>query len=434
MILLTLPAVAQLRQIRLDRLPADPSVRAAYGEALKLEPLTGDFQPEWKFSASKADVASAMQRALGALQRAVPNDPGNEELLLLTGMVAAQANNVDVSGSFAATQTALQKASQLDPHDPRPAGLLGALQCGEGDSVTGMNTFLGVAKDFAPGQLSAGFWSSYLTCSIFAHMLEHVILAADNLRAMRPLTVAEKQSESEARRLLVVPDPGKSYSPGDFWSEFPIPGSTASDMVTFVCGYRLPRDGKGQLMLYPMQKNACIVQTKYGPLVAAGGGTSYSINILVIAQPATPGQSLANFAHGFVQRFSSQPAAVPTCPAPPCLAYSLISVSRGGEAGFVTIFRSRAPRYPGLIFEAPRHLDDKNDQRNPQYRQLLPRLTRGADEINFTVVLDAAPPILTQAMTIDQKYLAGLVVDTAAALNESKPGRMLDAAVKNPYN
>lgn len=56
--------------------------------------MARDFSPNWAFPEPKAKVAAALERTLAELQKDAAQQPENEELALLTGIVASEANNL----------------------------------------------------------------------------------------------------------------------------------------------------------------------------------------------------------------------------------------------------------------------------------------------------------------------------------------------------
>jgi hypothetical protein len=68
----------------------------AYTNALTVKEFAREWSPAWRFQRSKASVSSLLSKSLTELQRASNSAPKNEELLLLTGLVAHYAYNVDV--------------------------------------------------------------------------------------------------------------------------------------------------------------------------------------------------------------------------------------------------------------------------------------------------------------------------------------------------
>ena len=98
-LLLALPAGAELAAIHAAALPQETSVLAALDDATQLEAYSSSFTQEWRFPVSKDEVATRLGKDLGFLQASLKSHPQNVELLLLTGLVAHYAYNVDVPNS-----------------------------------------------------------------------------------------------------------------------------------------------------------------------------------------------------------------------------------------------------------------------------------------------------------------------------------------------
>lgn len=114
------PARADLAAIHQDKLPQSPSVLSAFYDAQQLEPYTDHWSPTWNYPISKNNAASRLALDLAVLRAAVKKHPHNEELLLLTALVAHYAYNVDVPGTFKVLRKSLIEAAKLQPDDVRP--------------------------------------------------------------------------------------------------------------------------------------------------------------------------------------------------------------------------------------------------------------------------------------------------------------------------
>src|SRR5258708_22029490 len=98
--LLSASAGAQFRQIDPAKLPQDQRVRAAYSGVQAVESMAHRWSPKWTYNTPKDQVVAQLTSGLNDLRSAETAAPGNEELLLLTGLVAHLAYNLDVEETW----------------------------------------------------------------------------------------------------------------------------------------------------------------------------------------------------------------------------------------------------------------------------------------------------------------------------------------------
>lgn len=409
----TAPAAAQVGLVHAARLPSDANVQQAYQAALALEPMARDFSAPWTFSEPKTTVAERLKEALAAIEAASARQPDDEELALLTGAVASEAYNLDVPAAYDAAVTALKRAARIATRDPRPLAVLGHFHCETSDQLRqGMTELLNMETHFPAAELSDFFWSSYLICAVETGMPSHARRAAARLSAIRPLTAAEKVAASDVANLATPPDPQHSYSPDEVWQSEPL---AAGDVAfsSAACGLELRVPTSWDMAVYPLANSTCMVEAT--PQSLPGKTGPVQIHFLVIARPADKGQSVDAFARQFAARFHGQAAAVLVCPVATCLSFAIPAsqtaiTSEGGETGHLTVFRTLAQTFPGLIFETS-HQFQPGKQGGPQFYRLKPQLGRLAAEMDYTVLLDAAASVLPAALQLYRNFMQGLIVD-----------------------
>lgn len=117
---LLLPAcllICSLKQLHADIaaihehvLPQETAVLGALDDAKQLEPFAAAWTQKWQYPVTRGEVADRLSKDLGFLQLAAKAHPDNAELLLLTGLVARYAYNVDVDGGYEAAMNVLGQA------------------------------------------------------------------------------------------------------------------------------------------------------------------------------------------------------------------------------------------------------------------------------------------------------------------------------------
>ena len=133
---------ADIAAIRANALPQETAVLSALDDAKQLEPYSRSWTMNWDYPVAKDEVAARLSKDLGFLTRASKNHRENAELLLLTGLVARYAYNVDVDGSYGAAMNALGQAEKLAPGDFRAPWFRASLECQTTQPKAGGDEFL----------------------------------------------------------------------------------------------------------------------------------------------------------------------------------------------------------------------------------------------------------------------------------------------------
>jgi hypothetical protein len=168
---------ADIAAIHASALPQEPAVLAALDDAKQLEPYCKFWSNDWQNPVPKNEVATRLGKDLESLTLAIKNHPDSEELLL-TGLVARYAYNLDVEGSHDMAISALEQAQTLAPADFRPLWFRATLQCQTVEMKPGADEFLSVEASHSWDQLPVAFWDDYIECAYVTNMPAHVLRAA----------------------------------------------------------------------------------------------------------------------------------------------------------------------------------------------------------------------------------------------------------------
>jgi hypothetical protein len=325
-------------------------------------------------------------------------NPGNEELLLLIGLVASYAYNVDVDGSHELAVDSLEKAHKLVPDDYRPQWFLGSHECQTIDlTKEGMDTLLSVERLRPWEQLPPSFWDDYISCTAITNMPAHSLRAGDHLKMLHaPPSIIRDTVLEGARGRLKTPDPTANYSKGDAWSVKTV--NSRSVFTSFVCGFSFSSPGEWRVARLEVQKGQCIAQLETGPY--RNGTRDVVPNILVIVRQAKTGESLDDFKKVFMQKASFRPASVRNCPSQECLTSEAVKPGLYGTNGdghaILTVFNRPAPAFPGLALEEPTTLPSA-DEGKTTYFHPNERLNRFEGTLYYLVLLDTASSVFGKA-------------------------------------
>lgn len=348
------PAFAGVAAIHVNALPQETTVLAAFDDAQRFEPYVSSWNSDWQFPVAREEVVTRLSADLGFLSLAVKSHPQNEDLLLLTALVAHYAYNVDVNGSFDTAMRVLSEAQTASPTDLRPSWFRASLVCQSGQPAPGFQEFLSIESAHSWDRLPVAFWDDYLQCAMINGMPAHALRAAGYLDKLHAPSSRERAYLVQTARSLFAPfDPARRYPPQDAWS-----GSKLGADVTFTsttCGLQIRAHGDWIVNDLALNKGACLAYFATGPYKAAAGRMEPSI--LVVARRPPENETLEQFAQSFATKGTFRPFTPSRCPASTCIGLTGVRPGLYGKQGDgqeqIVVFERDEPQFPGLIFESP---------------------------------------------------------------------------------
>lgn len=405
-------AVADTGAIRAAALPQETAVLDALDDAKQLEPYCESWTSDWKYPIPKEEVATRLGKDLGFLDAALKGHPDNSELLLLTGLVARYANNLDVEGSYDTALSVLGRAQQLAPGDVRALWFRATLLCQTSEPKSGADEFLSIEGSHEWKHLPAAFWDDYMECASVTNMPAHLLRAAKHLDELHaPASEMRTILANSARKRFTSFDPDKKYEPKEVWT-----GISLGEDVEFTgtaCGVRLRAHETWAVDQLGLGNGACIAYFSSGPYNATKGELRPGL-LLLVKQPDGD-QTLEDFAKKYSTKGTFEAYALPGCPADRCIAMKGIQPAMYGENGDghgrIVVFERDQPEFPGLIFESPQ-APPKSDGgeglkffRPDQVQERIP------GRLYYLVMLDTAASIEGPAVKDFEFLLRNLTVE-----------------------
>ena len=356
-------------------------------------------------------MAARLSKDLGFLTLASKNHPENAELLLLTGLVARYAYNVDVDGSYDAAMNALGQAEKLAPGDFRAPWFRASLECQTSQPKAGGDEFLSIEAGHAWDQLPVAFWDDYIECAYITSMPAHLLRAASYIERLHaPDSKRRSEIVDLARKRFAPFDPKKDYQPKDVWQAEDTGGDTA--FTSTLCGIRLRVHGNWQADRLEFANGSCVALFTTGPYQATTRAMHPSVMLLV--QQPRENETLEAYAKKF-QTHGAFESFAPQCPAQPCIAVKGVQpgVYKGDGDGRprLVFFERDEPEFPGLIFESPLELPKPDGTggakvyRPDQSQQRIP------GKLYYLVTLDTASSIEEPALKDFEFFLRNLTVE-----------------------
>ena len=412
---LALQAHADVAAIHEDRLPQETAVLAALDDARQLEPFCRFWSNNWQFPISKEDVATRLSKDLGFLTIALKSHHENAELLLLTGLVARYAYNLDIPGSYDKAISALGQTEKLTPSDVRAPWFRATLQCQTDESKAGADEFLALEGTHAWEQLPEAFWDDYMECAYIVNMPAHLLRAAAHLEKLHSSTSERRTFLADfTRKRFVSFDHQKEYEPKEVWQ-----GANFGENPEFTsttCGVRLRAHGNWEANQLGLGKGSCIAYFSTGPYKATTRDMHPSV-LLLVRQP-DGNETLAEFSKIYMKYEKNgtfEPFLPARCPAAACIAMRGIQKGIYGKDGDghgrVVVFERDQPEFPGLIFETPREIPKSAGEGGMKFYTPNQIQQRMPGKLYYLVMLDTAASIEEPAMKDFDFFLENLTVE-----------------------
>jgi hypothetical protein len=393
-------------------LPQETAVLAALDDAKQLEPYSRSWTNDWKYPISKEDVATRLGKDMGFLNLALKSHPDNTELLLLTGLVAHYAYNLDIPGSYDTAIGTLSHAQKLAPSDVRGPWFRASLLCQTTEPKSGADEFLAIEDSRAWDQLPVAFWGDYMECASVTNMPAHVLRAADHAEKLHAAGSEMRTFLTETAHKRFDPfDPNKDYETREAWQ-----GTNAGENPAFTstsCGLRLRAHSDWTINQLGLSKGTCIAYFSTGPYKAVTRDLRPSI-LLLVKQPEQ-NQTLEDFSKKFAKGGTFEPFTLSRCPAAACIAMKGLQGGMYGKDGDghgrIVVFERDQPEFPGLIFESPSEPpkpiagEDAKFYRPSQTQQRIP------GRLYYLVLLDTAASIEDPAMKDFDFFMNNLSVE-----------------------
>jgi hypothetical protein len=351
---LTQAACAQLQYIDPAKLPQDLRVQNAYSQTLSVEDITRDWSPNWNYETPKKQVADQLAASLHDLRDVGKNYPENEELLLLTGLVAHFAYNIDVDDTYEVAVRSFEQARKLVASDYRPEWFLAGHRCQSNEVKIGMESMLAIEARTPWKQLPVDFWDDYISCSTIAFMPAHTLRAVDHVVELGARADSYTSIVEIAHHRYTSSRADGNYDKREAWQA--VDGKSQVSFASELCGIGFSAHEDWRIDIRDVSKGTCIATVESGPYPRRGGTSAPTT--LILTRIAAPGETLDEFTRSFLKKYpSARPVNAPWCPMEKCDAFEIVTDDvyrqEGGGHFLVVGFAAQQPKFPGLLFESP---------------------------------------------------------------------------------
>jgi hypothetical protein len=207
------------------------------------------------------------------------------------------------------------------------------------------------------------------------------------------------------------PDPASTYPAKGSW--FAQNAGKETVFTSFLFGLRFSSPADWPLNLPDVKDGFGMAQFEAGPY--PGNGDQVTPNILVIARPPKPGETLQDLLTAVTKKHGGSAIPATVCPAQQCLAWEATTPGMYKQDGdghmIVTVFQRDAPEYPGLLFEEPAYPFGHSNDGKVHFFHPGDHLTRFPGTLYYLVMLDTADSVLQSAKQDYYTFLKNMVVE-----------------------
>lgn len=400
---------ASLFTINLSRLPAGKDVVELSADLKVLETVAENWSPEWRHELPKRDAVSLAERTLEKIDVLLSSkDVSAGELLLLKGLTAHYAYNLDVKNCFDVAVESLRKARQALPGDCRPLWLLGNHYAKSGDAEKGM-PLLKQSVNECGNDLPLSFWEDYSYAAVLAAMPATGQYALDQVktRNLGALTDKTKAVEEGVKKRFVSSDSEKDYEPDDIWHFRKYDGVVR--LVNGMYGFRIDLPGDWRVSPFGVRNS----RSGIGITLPKKGKWPPPLEVVIFVTPASPEVVPEKVLRTFLAntKKSFNPIAGPDASAGKGFFW-IESKQKKGSRLVAGILRRPQPAYPGLLLESPQNIPKpENDQQAPRYYSPVKQLTRLPGNLDYLVMVEGAPAAFDKGRADLELLLRNLVIE-----------------------
>jgi hypothetical protein len=374
--------------------------------------MAHNWSSTWAYDTPKTQVVSLLSSSLRDLRSAETAAPQNEELLLLTGIVAHLAYNVDVEETYEVAVQSFETANKLAPADYRPEWFLASHRCQSNELKAGMEQMLAIEIRNPWQQLPVDFWDDYINCSTMSMMPAHTLRAIDHVVHLGESPSSYGSAADIAHNRYKSTDANTTYPAHDAWQA--TQGAGDVQFTSQLCGMGFSAHKDWHMDIKDVAKGVCISMIETGPYPSKSGqGTP---TILVLSRTTKPQERLDDFVQSFLRNYpSARPITAPSCPSDKCVAFEIVTntmyQSEGGGHLLAVGFAEQPPDFPGLLFEKPDAPPKDDSGQKVRYYRPTEKLHRLPGILYTVVELDSNASIFEKAAADFQYLLKSIHLD-----------------------
>lgn len=395
---------AAVSDINFDKLNEISRIDELKKNISDLESVAHDWSHEWKYDVPKEQAIDLAKKTIRMIDEMINDKPDLFELLILKGIAAAYAYNLDLQEYTAVAEKSFNAAQALAPDDIRPLWFLGKHLTQSARSGRGMQAIDEVFKKNKPENLPPRFFEDYAFCAYMAAMPSSALMgikfSEQKAPSVNPIVKTLKETlESK----MMIPSTTQAYEYKTVWS-----AETIADGVRFtnrMFGFSFTILGNWQIGFSNIKNGKC------GVNLGLPGKKGASPNIRINAEIIDDKLSLESFIKKHLSdnvHFQQIPNAFKL---PETLVFEGKYSKKRQKAYALAIGLIRQePAYPGIAFEHPSELP-LNKKGEPQFFTAQNFFARFKRPIVYMIMFDTPESVYPAAKKELDTFVSGFLAE-----------------------
>jgi hypothetical protein len=394
---LSLPCMANIEAVDLDRLPDSAGFRQSLGAVLANRAYVDHYSGDWKYPVAKDDLLASIGSFEEEVAALAAKDAANVDLSLLDLVLLGYLYNLDKPGIAALIEARAAALIAARPDDYRVLWLLGEFHASAARPVEAVSDFdRASALEGSAGPFPPAYHEARAMAFLFAGMYRNAMCAFETAATLRGVTPETYSPYAGMKKALVRPDLAATYKDSAVWEA----GASAG-------GYRITNRAMG--VSIPVAPEWKLRLTGYSPrrsialitpqTLRDGSGRDIGISLLFWLSTAEEGydafvaSSLASFKVVSREKRLVNGIEFEVCTWEDPSKYQAI----GGAIGYFAFARLPPPAHPGTRIEYPHAAPASAGGGSPSYYALTQVLDRFDREVYVGIMMDSCHAIFDQA-------------------------------------
>lgn len=394
-------AVSDINFEKLDGISRADDVKKNMAD---LEPLAHEWSHEWKHAVPKEQAIDLAKKTVQMIDDMIKDKPDLSELLILKGIAAAYAYNLDLREYTAIAEKSFKAAQALAPEDIRPLWFLGKHLTQSARSGAGVQAIHEVFKKNKSEDLPPRFFEDYAFCAYMAAMPSSALMGIKFSERKTPSSnPIVKTLKDTLESKMMIPSKTQAYDYKTVWS-----AETITDGVRFtnrMFGFYFTIPGNWQIGFGNVKNGKC------GVNLELPGKKGASPGIRIAAEIVDDKLSPEDFVRKHLAaEFNFQPL-LNEFKLPGASVFEGKYSKKRQKAYALAIGLIRhEPEYPGIALEHPSELP-LNKQGDPQFFTARKFFARFKRPIAYMIMLDAPESVYPAAKKELDAFLSGFLAE-----------------------
>ncbi|HTB31391.1 MAG TPA: hypothetical protein VK808_05150 [Bacteroidia bacterium] len=399
--LIAFSAFANINYIDISKITKDSKLITAFNFIKNNQKYFDHWTHEWRYDVSKEELIKQLKDSYSELS-SIPNK--SEELYLLLGDIGYYLFNLDENPFSDTAVHNFELAMKSSPKDYRPYWFLGNHYALSNHSDKAIDNYF-KGESLLPTDAPADFWNDYAAAAGMANMPSHCFFAMDKVKSITGMEGSFEAHLGPAiykRMIDVCKD--SSFDDDYIWSE------SLGEKATFISrplGIKFVIDSAWKITVTDYANHQSLFNMK--PLqIKNKDGNEIKYTIQILSRTVNDTERLEPYVDTFVSKFPDRKKITFSQKYDKMIAYEIrdktVYQNIGGRYSYVIAIEREAPKYPGLLLEAPATIPNNNSGQGMQVYRAQRSKKRFDGKIFYMIMLDSCEDIYEQSYSVFKTF------------------------------